>query len=127
MTNEEFEPVRIRIMKEAYDLADKNDTEGYNSVKAMCGDVQTLLQRQWVSLTDDEILDIVGRAGAGYPAAEQCGLWKALDEWSGEFGNGDVEQDGKPMLNDFVEAIIKECARFGGYMFRGPIDKEKNE
>ena len=45
-------------------------------------------------------------------AAEQCGLWKALDEWSGEFGNGDVEQDGKPMLNDFVEAIIKECARF---------------
>ena len=99
-------------MKEAYDLADKNDTEGYNSVKAMCGDVQTLLQRQWVSLTDDEILDIVGRAGAGYPAAEQCGLWKALDEWSGEFGNGDVEQDGKPMLNDFVEAIIKECARF---------------
>jgi hypothetical protein len=57
MTNEEFEPVRIRIMKEAYDLADKNDTEGYNSVKAMCGDVQTLLQRQWVSLTEDEKYD----------------------------------------------------------------------
>jgi len=23
---------------------------------------------EWVSLTDEEILDIVGRAGAGYPA-----------------------------------------------------------
>jgi len=83
MTNEEFEPVRIRIMKEAYDLADKNDTEGYNSVKAMCGDVQTLLQRQWVSLTDDEILDIVGRAGAGYPAVVPPytrGLFKKIED-----------------------------------------------
>ena len=25
-------------------------------------------KRQWVGLTDEEILDIVGRAGAGYPA-----------------------------------------------------------
>ena len=55
MTNEEFEPIRIRIMKEAYDLADKNDTEGYNSVKVMCNDVQNLLRRKWVGLTDDEI------------------------------------------------------------------------
>ena len=44
MTNEEFEPIRIRIMKEAYDLADKNDIEGYNSVKVMCGEVQSLIQ-----------------------------------------------------------------------------------
>ena len=54
MTNEEFEPIRIRIMKEAYDLADKNDTEGYNSVKVMCNDVQNLLRREWVGLTDEE-------------------------------------------------------------------------
>ena len=54
MTNDEFEPVRIRIMKEAYDLADRNDIEGYNSVKVMCGEVQTLLQREWVGLTDEE-------------------------------------------------------------------------
>jgi hypothetical protein len=25
-------------------------------------------ERRWVGLTDDEVLDIVGRAGAGYPA-----------------------------------------------------------
>ena len=54
MTNEKFEPIRTRIMKEAYDLADRNDTEGYNSVKVMCGDVQTLLQREWVGLTEEE-------------------------------------------------------------------------
>jgi hypothetical protein len=45
MTNEDFEPVRIRIMQEAYNLADRNDTEGYNSVKVMCSEVQNLLQR----------------------------------------------------------------------------------
>jgi len=55
MTNEEFEPVRIRIMQEAYDLADKGDFEGYNSVKVMCGEVQSLLQRTWVGLTDEDI------------------------------------------------------------------------
>ena len=65
MTNEEFEPVRIRIMKEAYDLADKNDTEGYNSVKAMCGNVQTLLQRQWVGLTGAEVNHILAE-NVGY-------------------------------------------------------------
>lgn len=54
MTNEKFEPIRIRIMKEAYDLADKGDTEGYNAIKVMCGDVQTLLQREWVGLTEEE-------------------------------------------------------------------------
>ena len=54
MTNEKFEPIRTRIMKEAYDLADKGDTEGYNAIKVMCGDVQTLLRRKWVGLTDEE-------------------------------------------------------------------------
>jgi hypothetical protein len=54
MTNEKFEPIRIRIMKEAYDLADKGDTDGYNAIKVMCGDVQTLLQRKWVGLTEEE-------------------------------------------------------------------------
>jgi len=58
MTNEEFEPIRIRIMQEAYELADKNDTEGYNSVKVMCGDVQNLIQREWVSLTKEELQTI---------------------------------------------------------------------
>lgn len=36
---EKFEPMRIRMMKEAYDCADRNEVEAYNSVKVMCGEV----------------------------------------------------------------------------------------
>ena len=53
MTNEEFEPIRIRIMKEAYDLADRNDTEGCNAIKVMCSDVQSLMRKE--PLTDEQI------------------------------------------------------------------------
>ena len=35
--------IRVRIMCEAYDLADRGDTEGYNSVKVMCSDVLKLI------------------------------------------------------------------------------------
>ena len=60
MNNKDFESIRIRIMQEAYELADRNDSEGYNAVKVMCGDVQEMLQQQrtWVGLTDDEIYKI---------------------------------------------------------------------
>ena len=54
--------IRVRIMCEAYDLADRGDTEGYNSVKVMCSDVLALInkytappKREWVGLTDEEI------------------------------------------------------------------------
>lgn len=54
------EKIRVRIMQEAYDLADRNDSEGYNSVKVMCSDVLTLLpRREWVSLTDEEIMEML--------------------------------------------------------------------
>jgi len=47
-------------MQEAYDLADRNDSEGYNSVKVMCSDVLTLLpRREWVGLTDAEYQEIL--------------------------------------------------------------------
>ena len=57
MSNKDFEPIRIRIMQEAYELADSNDPEGYNAIKVMCGDVQKMLspQRTWVGLTDEEV------------------------------------------------------------------------
>ena len=57
MNNKDFEPIRIRIMQEAYNLADEGSVEGYNAVKVMCGDVQKMLppQREWVGLTDEEI------------------------------------------------------------------------
>ena len=60
MNNKDFESIRIRIMQEAYELADRNDSEGYNAIKVMCGDVQEMLQqqREWVGLTDDEIYKI---------------------------------------------------------------------
>ena len=56
MNNKDFEPIRVRIMQEAYELADRNDAEGYNAVKVMCGDVQKMLspKRIWVGLTDEE-------------------------------------------------------------------------
>ena len=40
-------------------------------------------KRPWVGLTDDEILDIVGRAGAGYPAVVTPytrGLFKKIED-----------------------------------------------
>ena len=36
---EKFEPMRIRMMQEAYDCADRNEVEAYNSIKVMCGEV----------------------------------------------------------------------------------------
>jgi len=47
-------------MQEAYELADRNDSEGYNAIKVMCGDVQRMLppQRDWVELTDEEVMQI---------------------------------------------------------------------
>ena len=44
-------------MQEAYELADRNDSEGYNAIKVMCGDVQRMLppKRTWVGLTDEEV------------------------------------------------------------------------
>jgi len=57
ISNKDFEPIRIRIMQEAYELADNNDPEGYNAIKVMCGDVQKMLspQRTWVGLTEEDL------------------------------------------------------------------------
>lgn len=58
MNNKKFEAIRIRIMEEAYELADRNDAEGYNSVKLMCGDVKILLgdKMNENTVSDTEIL-----------------------------------------------------------------------
>jgi hypothetical protein len=39
----DIEQIRVRIMSEAYDLADRGDLEGYNAIKVMCGDVLELI------------------------------------------------------------------------------------
>ena len=61
---ESVKRIRVRIMQEAYDLADRDDSEGYNSVKVMCSDVlgminELLDERQWQGLTDEEKADTV--------------------------------------------------------------------
>ena len=58
--------IRVRIMQEAYDLADRDDSEGYNSVKLMCSDVLGMInalldERQWQGLTDEEVSEILDR------------------------------------------------------------------
>jgi hypothetical protein len=39
-----LEPIRVRIMQEAYDCADRDESEAYNSVKVMCGEVLVLVE-----------------------------------------------------------------------------------
>ena len=58
MNNKDFELIRVRIMQEAYELADRNDVEGYNAIKVMCGDVQKMLspKREWVGLDNDDLI-----------------------------------------------------------------------
>jgi hypothetical protein len=63
------EGARTRIMKEALDLADRGDSEGYNAIKVMCSDVLAMLaqlQRTWVGLTDEEIVLIVAECAASH-------------------------------------------------------------
>ena len=55
--------IRVRIMQEAYDLADRDDSEGYNSVKVMCSEVlgminKLLEERQWQGLTDEDVDEV---------------------------------------------------------------------
>lgn len=56
--------IRIRIMQEAYDLADRDDSEGYNSVKVMCSEVLGMIdrlldERQWQGLTEEDCEEIL--------------------------------------------------------------------
>ena len=81
MNNKDFEPIRVRIMQEAYELADRNDSEGYNAIKVMCGDVQRMLppQRTWVGLTDEEIDQGLLRSNH---ALQTAGAWRDGVEWA---------------------------------------------
>jgi len=44
MTGELVERVRVRIMTEAYNLADRGDLDGYNGIKLMCHDVLRIIE-----------------------------------------------------------------------------------
>jgi hypothetical protein len=40
-----LDDIRIRIMQEALDCADRGETEAYNSIKVMCSDVLQMVER----------------------------------------------------------------------------------
>jgi len=44
MIGELMERVRVRIMTEAYDLADRGDLDGYNATKLMCHEVLRIIE-----------------------------------------------------------------------------------
>jgi hypothetical protein len=111
MTNEDFEPVRIRIMQEAYNLADRNDTEGYNSVKVMCSEVQNLLQR-----TEQEPVAWLDEYGNAFPlAAKQYSVvgkhWKPLYTFP-QAQRKPLTEDELERFASLVRADMKEkCAK----------------
>ena len=63
MTKDEAE-----LAKYWCERAEKARAELIASVASIKEQVVRESLRNWVGLTDEEILDIVGRAGAGYPA-----------------------------------------------------------
>ena len=82
---ESVKRIRVRIMQEAYDLADRDDSEGYNSVKVMCSDVlgminELLDERQWQGLTDEERNNLWREVvGWGDPSHDDEDLMKAIE------------------------------------------------
>ena len=84
---ERLEPIRIRIMSEAYDLADRGDSEGYNSVKVMCSDVLALIETEIA--TERNALDLQTtiergtKAWADVPSDWVDELRGNVNEWVG--------------------------------------------
>ena len=76
MSNKDFEPIRRRIMEEAYELSDR-DVEGYNAIKVMCSDVQKMLppQRPWVGLTDEDWGHIHDTNGTSLDTFTRGAVW----------------------------------------------------
>ena len=47
------ERIRVRIMTEAYDLADRGDIEGYNAIKLMCHEVLQIIEAHGIGEKDE--------------------------------------------------------------------------
>jgi hypothetical protein len=67
-----LEPIRVRIMQEAYDCADRDEPEAYNSIKVMCGEVLVLV---------DELIK-----------AEREACAKVCEEYENDMGYGQPQQ-----------------------------------
>jgi hypothetical protein len=96
VTDDIAEKIRVRIMQEAYDLADRNDSEGYNSVKVMCSDVLALLpRREWVGLTEEEYKNI------RYGSDDESGPYVSYTSYD----EGDDYEEIEIHVDDFAKAI----------------------
>ena len=73
-----------------FDFILKTFATNTEQMRGMLDNQQTIMdmleearEKEWVGLTDEEILDIVGRAGAGYPAVVPPytrGLFKKIED-----------------------------------------------
>lgn len=84
----DIEQIRVRIMSEAYDLADRGDLEGYNAIKVMCSDVLesiaevVVAEREACAKVCDGIMQYyktnttmnTDQNLIGYMSAELCGV-----------------------------------------------------
>ena len=93
----DIEQIRVRIMSEAYDLADRGDLEGYNAIKVMCSDVLELIaavvaiEREACAKVCEEITNELNNWPAAYDVVTA----------ETKFIRGMGETIGKP----FIEAI----------------------
>jgi hypothetical protein len=90
MTGELTERVRVRIMTEAYDLADRGDLEGYNGIKMMCHDVLRIIEAH--PLTDAERYRWL-RGEFSRPMLEAFFNGYDARNWQDEFTQLDAEID----------------------------------
>ncbi len=59
--------IRIRIMQEALDCADRGETEAYNSIKVMCSEVLAMVE---------EVVKAEREACAKVCEEIKCGMWE---------------------------------------------------
>ena len=72
-----LKPIRVRIMQEAYDCADRDELEAYNSVKVMCGEVLDMVE-ELIKAEREACVQIVEALKEIVDAADGAG-WNQLD------------------------------------------------
>jgi hypothetical protein len=119
---ERLEPMRIRIMSEAYDLADRGDSEGFNSVKVMCSDVlalieteiaterekvaQWMIERGFATGHGDSIEDLVKEIEWQVAERERTAVIETIDELMG------MESDRHPMFSEGYDHALDHIKQF---------------
>jgi hypothetical protein len=119
---ERLEPMRIRIMSEAYDLADRGDSEGFNSVKVMCSDVlalieteiaterekvaQWMIERGFATGHGDSIEDLLKELEWQVAERERTAVIETIDELMG------MESDRHPMFSEGYDHALDHIKQF---------------